>query len=724
MPTDFVAISRNKILVGKIMVTIYRDKKDFTAAPLIFDISLNDVNNDGISDIITPSYDNSSVSIMTGVGDGNFLPKKELPAGTYTNHAVIADVNRDGLNDIVSSSFVGVVSVMLGQSAGDFSPRTDHQLPPGGPRTLIVSDVNKDNVPDLVVTSINYAPGVFSLLGKGDGNFTVKGFSGTGSRALSTIAGDFDNDGNLDLILAEETNSVVSLMLGKGDGSFQKKANLTGIGYLGTLFGATPMATTDFNGDGNADLAVVNNKKNAVSVLLGRGDGTFAPVREFATSAGTSSISTVDLNGDGATDLLVAGSAGISILSGFGDGNFAAERNLVAVPTDVFAARDVNKDGVIDLVAVTGRDTISVYLGTNAAASALILFGVSGAANHVSGHSLYGNSFDTAPGAPITIRNGTEVLGTLSRSGAGGFSFELPRSLLSELQGITPTLNLAASTIDSSGAQVEAGLSYTFDFTPNRPLFLTHVVAPSQVQLEVYSLFDGILQRAPDVSGWEAFIRSRQGGSSLVDLAKSILDSPEFALRFGDPNRLSDSDFVRMMYQGALGRAGTSQEVEGWVVTLQAGASRGEVAYGFALSPENQGQVGQLFRLGVDVPQLSSAIVSRLYYGLLDRAPDANGLANWVSGLDENRSTLARTIDGFLYSPEYTKLHPTGQTDAQFISGLYENVTGHAASADDMAMWTNALTTMSRSQVTAQIVQSGEAFTNLVGKIEEGFHLF
>ncbi len=179
-----------------------------------------------------------------------------------------------------------------------------------------------------------------------------------------------------------------------------------------------------------------------------------------------------------------------------------------------------------------------------------------------------------------------------------------------------------------------------------------------------------------------------------------------------------------MMYQGALGRAGTSQEVEGWVVTLQAGASRGEVAYGFALSPENQGQVGQLFRLGVDVPQLSSAIVSRLYYGLLDRAPDANGLANWVSGLDENRSTLARTIDGFLYSTEYTKLHPTGQTDAQFISGLYENVTGHAASADDMAMWTNALTTMSRSQVTAQIVQSGEAFTNLVGKIEEGFHLF
>ncbi len=127
-------------------------------------------------------------------------------------------------------------------------------------------------------------------------------------------------------------------MLGKGDGSFKKKANLTEIGYLGTLFGATPMATADFNGDGNADLAVVNNKKNAVSVLLGRGDGTFALVREFATSAGTSSISTVDLNGDGATTCWSLEAQASPFCRVFGDGNFAAERNLVAVPTDVFAA--------------------------------------------------------------------------------------------------------------------------------------------------------------------------------------------------------------------------------------------------------------------------------------------------------------------------------------------------------------------------------------------------
>ncbi len=188
--------------------------------------------------------------------------------------------------------------------------------------------------------------------------------------------------------------------------------------------------------------------------------------------------------------------------------------------------RDVNKDGVIDLVAVTGRDTISVYLGTNAAVSALTLFASVARPTVSAAIALYGNSFDTAPGAPITIRNGTEVLGTLSRSGAGGSVFELPRSLLSELQGLPPPSLWLHRLSIRRAHRLRQACSYTFDFTPNRPLFLTHVVAPSQVQLEVYSLFDGILQRAPDVSGWEAFIRSRQGGSSLVDLAKASWTRP------------------------------------------------------------------------------------------------------------------------------------------------------------------------------------------------------
>ncbi|QRE75501.1 FG-GAP-like repeat-containing protein [Methylobacterium aquaticum] len=705
------------------MATVYLDKKDFNASPLMFNIELADANNDGIIDLIAPSYDNNSVSILLGRGDGTFLPKQDLAAGTYTDGVTIADVNRDGINDILSSSFIGVVSASLGTGGGSFSAGAAYRLPAGGPRGILAADVNNDARVDLIVPVINPANGVFILIGNGDGTFAAARQAPAGSTVTAVVASDVNNDGNLDLFVADGDGSVVSLLLGNGDGTFRNKVDLNPRDYLGDVFGAEPMATADFNGDGKADLAVVNNRKNVVSVLLGRGDGSFEPVREFSISAGAASVSARDLDGDGAADLLVAGNAGISVLAGLGNGSFAAERNLVTTPTNAFAAADVNRDGVTDLVGVTARDTISVYLGTKVTGSSLSLLGVGGVANHVGGRSLYGTVFGAAPGASVTIRSGTTVLGTIPGSD-GGFSLALPRTILDGLQGADPTLDFVATTTLPDSRTAETSLSYTFDFTPNRSLFLTHVIAPSQVQLEVYSLFDGILQRAPDVSGWEAFIRSRQGGSSLVDLAKSILDSPEFALRFGDPNRLSDSDFVRMMYQGALGRTGTSQEVEGWVVALQAGASRGEVAYGFALSAENQGQVGQSFRQGVDVPQLTSAMVSRLYYGLLDRAPDANGLANWVSGLDQNRSTLVGTVGGFLYSDEYAKLHPTGQTDAQFVSGIYENVTGHAAGADDMAMWTTALTTQSRAQVTAQIIQSGEAVTHLAGKIEQGFHLF
>ena len=90
-----------------------------------------------------------------------------------------------------------------------------------------------------------------------------------GRRPFSIITGDFNNDRIADMVTANRDSGDVSLLLGKGDGTFQDERRIT--------VGSVPVSVTsaDFNSDGYTDLAVANSQSNNVSVLLGNGDGRF-----------------------------------------------------------------------------------------------------------------------------------------------------------------------------------------------------------------------------------------------------------------------------------------------------------------------------------------------------------------------------------------------------------------------------------------------------------------
>ena len=119
--------------------------------------------------------------------------------------------------------------------------------------------------------------------------------------------GDFNGDGKPDLAVANGyPSSTVSVLLGKGDGSFQAAVNYPA-GYL-----PLSVAVGDFNGDGKQDLAVTNTgwdpyTNSSVSILLGKGDGTFLPAVNYAAGAGRRSVAVGDFNGDGKLDLAAAG---------------------------------------------------------------------------------------------------------------------------------------------------------------------------------------------------------------------------------------------------------------------------------------------------------------------------------------------------------------------------------------------------------------------------------
>jgi hypothetical protein len=115
--------------------------------------------------------------------------------------------------------------------------------------------------------------------------------------------GDFNGDGKPDLAVANTSGGNVSVLLGKGDGTFQAAVN------YGAGTEADSVTVGDFNGDGKPDLAVADYNDGTVTVLPGNGDGTFRVAANYG--AGTEAISAAvgDFNGDGKPDLAVANSA-------------------------------------------------------------------------------------------------------------------------------------------------------------------------------------------------------------------------------------------------------------------------------------------------------------------------------------------------------------------------------------------------------------------------------
>src|SRR5207253_2094794 len=109
---------------------------------------------------------------------------------------------------------------------------------------------------------------------------------------------------NPDLAVADGGSGLVdgntlSILLGKGDGTFKDVQRYAAGSH------ASFVAVADFNRDGIPDLAVANNDSNTVTVLLGNGDGTFQAGQSYAAGGAASSVVAVDLNSDGFPDLAV-----------------------------------------------------------------------------------------------------------------------------------------------------------------------------------------------------------------------------------------------------------------------------------------------------------------------------------------------------------------------------------------------------------------------------------
>ena len=332
-------------------------------------VAVGDFNKDGNLDLVTANYQDNTVSVLQGKGDGTFESVVICNVGPEPTSVAVGDFDSDGHLDIVTASALSgdnLVSVLRGNGDGTFQQAQNYDVA-GGPTGIAVGNFNGHLG---VVTASTRDQTVSVFLGVGDGTFQPAATYTVGAGVAGVAVGDFNHDGHLDIVTANKADNTVSVLLARDDGTFLSPPTYN----VGT--GPFTVALGDFSNNGNTDIVTaINANKSALSVLIGNGDGTFQSPVTYDVGSSPIGVAVGKFTSDGNLDLVSAnsgllsassndyGPGSVSVLLGRGDGTFLPAVNY-AVGLGPFGVAVGDFNGHLDIVtANNGDDTISVLLG-------------------------------------------------------------------------------------------------------------------------------------------------------------------------------------------------------------------------------------------------------------------------------------------------------------------------------------------------------------------------
>lgn len=294
-----------RILLGKGdgTFTITPDENQPISVNFPLSVLAGDFNGDHKVDLLTKEDRSVNSFLSLGNGDGTFaVPTSFAPSGLQGDF-LVQDLNNDGIPDLLTvnsqtlTAFIGQANQTYTQVVSTLS------TPVFG--NLVSADVNQDGKVDIVFNNYSTVPGgggrVVIALGNGDGTFSEGATYDVTGIGVATAVADVDGDGHMDVILASyqvQGGTGLQILYGHGDGTFDAPVNVPTPHSVGLIAGA------DLNMDRVADLVLSDGF--VVTVMNGAANRTFGAPRDYLAGGSPATPIITDLNGDGGPDLVFA----------------------------------------------------------------------------------------------------------------------------------------------------------------------------------------------------------------------------------------------------------------------------------------------------------------------------------------------------------------------------------------------------------------------------------
>jgi hypothetical protein len=309
-------------------------------APGVLEPVVGDLDGDGFADLVFNHDAPFGLQLLRNDGTGSFKDRSDLiDQMGPTPHPSAAqrgtfDLDNDGDQDLV---FNGSGQYVLWRNDNGVL-----QFVRSGPGACTPFDADGDGDVDLFT---------YFALELNQGNWTWRSVSMPGPANVSSHAVDLDADGDLDLVVGGNPNVSPSfaILINRGGATFVDET----AARVGVSNAAFDPLVGDFDGDGDPDVVV--DGAFQMQILRNDGQGTFG-LRQRVGPLGGERRFAVDLEGDGDLDLAVGarGSSPAVLYLNGGSGTFTP---VVLPGLDLHAAFDVDRDGDIDLVTSGGATT-------------------------------------------------------------------------------------------------------------------------------------------------------------------------------------------------------------------------------------------------------------------------------------------------------------------------------------------------------------------------------